>query len=388
MFSPLQFSGPGSWEVGARARDPTAAQSTMPDKTPSKSVAEPIPEAETPQPQPEPELESGYSPQNAGYGNSPSQKLDLAVEAPSPGHRPYATHKLSDSLEHSMDCGTAAHTVQAKARTAPDNGGVPQKTYTIAVWTGEIDDDDRKQWWYLPSDRGEWTKKYEALKKSRLMEYGVQESEARVAKGLDLMDNPLPLSSKFASTSEHTCGPVYVQLIGEKTKPGPTETDGRLGEETVEKVLSKPQKLANSEDPSKIFVPGDVDEFAVTCGELGDIVGVEFFIGDPKIDGADYVPGDWNDKRWKVEKVAVTCVQHDTGSGGGCCGSMFRKKKGEFAGESGLAGNNLQWHFVCSPDKKWVGKLPPVPDKLHIERTKRHNQKDRDWAASLCCASR
>eukprot|EP01046_Picozoa_sp_COSAG06_P072915 COSAG06_NODE_21554_length_753_cov_0.836391_1_plen_109_part_01 len=109
----------------------------MPDKTPSKSVAEPIPEAETPQPQPE---------------------LDLAVEAPSPGHRPYATHKLSDSLEHSMDCGTAAHTVQAKARTAPDNGGVPQKTYTIAVWTGEIDDDDRKQWWYLPSDRGEWTK--------------------------------------------------------------------------------------------------------------------------------------------------------------------------------------------------------------------------------------
>ena len=118
----------------------------MPDKTPSKSVAEPIPEAETPQPQPEPELESGYSPQNAGYGNSPSQKLDLAVEAPSPGHRPYATHKLSDSLEHSMDCGTAAHTVQAKARTAPDNGGVPQKTYTIAVWTGEIDDDDRKQW--------------------------------------------------------------------------------------------------------------------------------------------------------------------------------------------------------------------------------------------------
>jgi hypothetical protein len=362
----------------------------MPDRTPSKSYSEPIPEATTPQQEaePEPEPESGYGAQNAGYG-APSQMLAL-VQAGSPGHRPYATHKLSDALEHSMECGTPAHTVQAQAPTGKPraDGGVPQKTYTIAVWTGTISDDDKKQWWYLPSDHGEWTRKYETLKKSRLMEYGVQSAEARDAKALDLMHNPLPLLREFASTSPHTCGPVYVQLIGEKTTPGPNGPDGKPGAATVETVLSKPQKLANSEEPSKIFEPGGVDEFAVTCRELDDIVGVEFFIGDPKIDGADFVQGDWNDKRWKVERVAVTCVQHDSGNGGGCCGSMFRKKKGEFAEESGLAGNNQQWHFVCSPDKQWVGKLPPVPDKLHIERTKRHNRNDRDWAASMCCASR
>ena len=302
-----------------------------------------------------------------------------------------------------MEAGKAHPTLSGAA--ARDHG-VNLKTYTVAVWTGTISEADQKQWWFLPKDKQAWEEKYEALKKPLLTQQEAMDpAEAAKAKGFDLMNSPMPLRERFAHTQEHTCGPVYVQLIGERA----IKKNGTVKHETI---LSKPQLLSNTEDPETQFCPGSCDEFAVTCVALDEIIGVEFFIDDTaQAPNGEPPTTDWNDRRWKLERVAVTCVQHDDLQTG-TCASRMRKKKGEHADQSGRTGNNVQWSFVppavrhtCLParsfspynpdesssvqEKQWVGKLPPIPDKLHIERPKhlRRSGRDHDVISNLCCAA-
>jgi hypothetical protein len=160
---------------------------------------------------------------------------------------------------------------------------------------------------------------------------------------------------------------VYVQLIGERAT-----ADG------YENILSNPQQLI-TDDPDKHFIEGRCDEFAVTCVALDEVIGVEFFVSEEATDK------DWNDRRWKVGKVAVTCVQHDDAQEG-TLAPLVRDKKGQYADKSGRTGNNIQWSFVPQEDQ-WVGKLPPVPKKLKIERSvhARRTGADHDIASFLCC---
>lgn len=87
----------------------------------------------------------------------------------------------------------------------------------------------------------------------------------------------------------------------------------------------------------------------------------------------------WNERRWKLSKVAVTYIQEDED------GSMVRSKKGRAAEKTGVTGNNVQWHFVPpAGERQWVGKLPSVPDLLEIEREPGAVRSDGDWAHACC----
>ena len=279
-----------------------------------------------------------------------------------PEPEPEPSEALSDPIpeeaepqyEHSVLGMEAEKAHPTLPGTLARKNGVSRKTYTVAVWTGTISAADEKEWWYLPPDKQEWDKKYEALKKPLLMQQEVVDPAKAVgAKGLDLMHSPMPLRERYAKTTEHTCGPVYVQLIGERA----IKKHGRVEYETI---LSKPQLLSNAQDSEALFWPGRCDEFAVTCVALDEIIGVEFFIDDTAQSPNGEPDRDWNDRRWKLERVAVTCVQHDDLQTG-TCASRMRKKKGEHADQSGRTGNNVQWSFVPPPVRHTCLRSQSIP---------------------------
>ncbi len=322
-----------------------------------------------PRPEPEPEPDGGNSdPIPEGQAGT------MAVAAGQPASPiVHGEHQL-----HNRQLAGAAHATLPAGKTQEVEGvhgrGVRLKTYTVAVWTGKITEADRKQWWFLPSDREQWDMKYNALAAPILTQQEeLNETEVELAKDLDLLDERLgkmKLNERYSPTQTHTCGPVYVQLIGERQR-----ADGQ-GYDTI---LSNPQQLT-SDNPEHHFLAGRCDEFAVTCVALDEIIGVEFFVSD------EDETKDWNDRRWKVDRVAVTCVQHDDLQEGAFA-PLVRKKKGEHADKSGRTGNNVQWSFVPDETDQWVGQLPPVPKKLKITRKKelRRTGADHDIASFLCC---
>ena len=322
----------------------------------------------------------------------------------------------------SESAGTVRHLTHGGVDGGDGGHGGHFKTYTIAVYTADLDDADKKHWWHLPEvnihnrgDRDEWKKKYDRVKSSpfNTKHLGDSPEEHSHRKMYDLT-NPLnreghpapgPESEEewssltedqrsdikyglgireYEHTDPHPHGKVYVQLRGEKVLKADS------GSRTV--TRSGIQELKNSDSRAfkDAFKRGKPDEFAVSCTDLGDLVAVEFYVG-PLPPGlrreGDVDPHDdehsWNERRWKVKSVAVTYVQEDED------GTGLRSKKGQHAKKTGVTGNNVQWHFVPpAGERQWVGRLPPVPDLLEIEREPVHSgglRSDGDWAHN-CCA--
>ena len=60
-------------------------------------------------------------------------------------------------------------------------------------------------------------------------------------------------------------------------------------------------QLAPEMSVYSVFQPDTVDEFAITCPDIGDLQEIEIIQG-----GNGH---DWSSSRWKLEKVEVTCLQ-------------------------------------------------------------------------------
>ena len=238
-----------------------------------------------------------------------------------------------------------------------------EKAYVIAVHTGRVDEADKRAWWYIPAPGAEQTEKIRQLRVG----------DDRVGnRAIDLFDCG-HLSMKrgdIPETTASTCAHVYVMLTGVKACPD----GGAPTTECSEKKLLRPA----TDHPA--FEEGAVDEFVVSAPDLGDIVKVQFFLEDPP--GQE--PPDWSAKRWKLDRVAVTCVQHDQAQRKGklaCCAARYAK--GEFAEKhrvsikgdamAPVTGNNVQWHFIPNQSKAdasmhWLGQLPARKDVLTISR--------------------
>ena len=187
-------------------------------------------------------------------------------------------------------------------------------TYLVATYTGIVTDDDKNEvWWQAATEDG-------------------------------------PVSS-------HTEAGVFITLMGSASK----------NTRQLEQQLLHP-----GPEMKHIFQPGAVDEFVVTCPDLGNITGVKLRI-EPHNESA------WSRNLWKVEKVVVTCLQHAAGGtvrkkkkrwlSNGCCASE-QTNKGDHAVQTQRNDSNQQWHFVCPPHKRWVGEIPGLSYSTYKERVR------------------
>eukprot|EP01045_Picozoa_sp_COSAG04_P016867 COSAG04_NODE_1446_length_6714_cov_1.824339_1_plen_448_part_00 len=234
------------------------------------------------------------------------------------------------------------HALQGSVHTTHSQRDNPgrQKTYLIATYTGVIEAEDVEQDWFIPSDPESRDKRgvdcpaqREPLVKPHV---AVQIQRARAeGKGAFFFDeSPAdgadPWKDEPSATSTHTDAGVTVRLIG---------THG----ESDELVLVHEAGVNDSE---MVFQPGGVDEFAVTCRDIGDLQ--ELVIQH------DNNGQDWSSSRWKLDKVVVTCLQssrHRAGSGG-----VEEPSTGDHAETSAKTTGSMQWHFVPRP--KWLGCTP------------------------------
>jgi hypothetical protein len=110
------------------------------------------------------------------------------------------------------------------------------------------------------------------------------------------------------------------------------------------------------EDRAGIFCSGSIDEFAISCTDLGDIHTLRIWHDN---DGEDL-----QSARWKLDKVVVTCIQvgatrtAPTAYAGRILMSATqstetRLGKGDFAVDTKKTSDSDQWHFV--PEEHWLG---------------------------------
>lgn len=197
---------------------------------------------------------------------------------------------------HGQHAGRQAGT--SKLRQAP-------VTYLVATYTGELTDKDRRQPWY------------QALDEDQLVE-------------LDRLGDDLP----------HTQGEVCIELIGE---------GGRT---------SGYQKLLEAGlDDCHAFRRNAVDEFTLTCGDLGDIQAINVSVDGSNIPPSDLDVSPWMQAVWKLDKVVVSCIVHKQRSPNRAYGcSCIGKPSGDHATKTGRTKGTI-WHFVPPQGQEWIGEM-------------------------------
>jgi hypothetical protein len=196
-----------------------------------------------------------------------------------------------------------------------------QKTYLIATYTGVLEEADIRQRWFVPRVGSPYQ--------------SAAAVGARVAQQIvELADSGGGYqNSSVAGTSPHTDASVSIRLIGSVADSGE-------------------QRLVHEGDDAEIFRPGHVDEFAITCTDIGDIEAIEVWHGN---DGLD-----WNTSRWKLEKLIVTCLQSSLTRGHRSPGG-----KGDYAETTSKTTDSAQWHFV--PREHWLGCTPASTSDLELK---------------------
>jgi hypothetical protein len=151
-----------------------------------------------------------------------------------------------------------------------------QRAYLIAAYTADLDAADAEQWWFIP-DASE-----PAQRNLKLGHTHVQ----RMNKDYDATSK---VSAK-SGTSPQTDATVWLEIYG---VGGASSGKHRL-------AYDVPEMKAN------LFAPGHVDEFTITCPDLGALESVRVWHDN---DGAD-----WNSSRWKLSKLvrARECLLHET----------------------------------------------------------------------------
>ncbi len=202
-----------------------------------------------------------------------------------------------------------------------------RKAYLVAAYTGQLDAEDARQPWFVYDERDPVhqdivaelsEEERQSLRPVRQLPSGVVQTD-----DAELEERHARSQGWYTPTNPATSATVRVVLKG---------TLGDSGQHTL--------SHARPSDSEGVFKPGSIDEFAISCEDLGDIHTLEVWHDN---DG-----GDLQASRWKLDKVVVTCIQ-STGN------------KGDFAEKTKKTGDSDQWHFVLGD---WLGCTPT--DQLSV----------------------
>ena len=204
--------------------------------------------------------------------SSPSSRL-------TPSLSPATTAAGADQSVLGLDLsGSSVHAVHAVL--GKPGSRARQKTYLVATYTATLDSNDEQQDWFIADD---WPKPVQS---------GLRQGQA--------------------ATSPRTDATVWIELGGSNGKSsGPRllargDDDpflpGAIRQESSRAWLISAPPADHESDGGEKFAAGSVDEFAISCDDLGDVTTCRVWHDN---DGAD-----WNTSRWKLAKVVVTCIQH------------------------------------------------------------------------------
>lgn len=214
-----------------------------------------------------------------------------------------------------------------------------RKAYLVATYTGQLDAEDALQPWFVyDQEDPDHQKLVEMLSdedrrslqpvRQRPPKPGYRRhtlpGEAETDE--ELADQHAVSQGWCTATNPATSATVHVVL------------KGTLGESGVH-TLSHARPAASE----GVFKPGSIDEFAISCEDLGDIHSLEVWHDN---DGDDLQAS-----RWKLDKVVVTCIQSTT-------------NKGDFADKTKKTSSSDQWHFVLND---WLGCTPTEISHIDIQ---------------------
>ena len=243
------------------------------------------------------------------------------------------------------------HALSASVHTTHANVQHPdrRKTYLIATYTSVLSLDDVRQEWFVPyqlcdrdqpCDAQTYPLRADNLAQvDHVVQEAIEEAYEQGAGRVFFDDAPVvsgqrtdpwsrpgdPDRRKPSPTSPHTDAGVTITLHGTKMENSP------------------PQRLVHEGEGAEIFRQGGIDEFAVTCQDIGDLTAVTVTV--------DRNGNDWSSSMWKLDKIVVTCLQSHKG------GEHMGSPSGENVDKSIRTANSSQWHFV--PAQQWIGPRPP-----------------------------
>ena len=155
---------------------------------------------------------------------------------------------------------------------------------------------------------------------------------------------------------EHSPWESFTGLKGKKRLDVVLSEDQGFKGKEVEAVRDDPDKMPEHvsvrvikidpdwEHEYGIFQYDHVDEFGVTCSDLGDLSELRIWHAN---DGHDL-----QSSRWKLNKVIVTCLQNSKTASGIGYSHLHPHGKGDHAIRSVKTSDSDQWHFL--PHRKWL----------------------------------
>lgn len=206
-----------------------------------------------------------------------------------------------------------------------------RKAYLVATYTGQLDAEDAAASWFCYDDQdavhqalAELLAPAQQQRLRAVRDPPPEPGAGRRAPPAGATDEELEEMHGIANgwhtpTGPATSATVHVRLIGSL---------GESGQHTLSHYQPS--------DGGGVFKPGSIDEFAISCEDLGDIHTLEVWHDN---DGDDLQAS-----RWKLDKIVITCIQ-STGAGA----------KGDFAQETKKTKDSDQWHFVLG---NWLGCTP------------------------------
>ena len=104
------------------------------------------------------------------------------------------------------------------------------------------------------------------------------------------------------------------------------------------------------DEPRRLYPAAEntVVEEAIVCQDLGALTEVELTLEDDP----NFGPRDWSARRWKLEKVVITCIQHHAGAAAHLGGDL---PKGDHVEKTSTTRDALQWHLH---KPQWLGRVP------------------------------
>lgn len=238
----------------------------------------------------------------------------------------------------------SVHTTHAAVMN-PDR----QKTYLIATYTSVLTKDDVGQDWFIPHHLSDQScdAQTHPLREDGVgqindeVQMAIEAAHKRGAGRVFFDDAPLI----YTESSSTESAPWSREGFGPRPGPSPTSPHTDAGVTMMlhgTNMDSDPQRLVHEGDDAEIFRPGHVDEFAVTCPDIGDLTALTVQV--------DTRGNDWSSCMWKLDKVVVTCLQSPKGEENG------ESPRGEHVAKSVATADSLQWYFV--PPQKWIGSTP------------------------------
>jgi hypothetical protein len=202
------------------------------------------------------------------------------------------------------------------------SNGQRQRTYLVTTYTGVLSPSDVSQPWFCPD-------------LSSSPEQQVDPAVSALVR--DKSSHP----GSDRATSAHTDASVWIEMTG---------------------ASGSTQKQRLEQPGCDVFRAGGVDEFPITCADIGEITHVTVMHDN---DGYD-----WNTSRWKLDKIVITCLRYD---------HSLVLKEGGASKPSARSNEVSQWYGVLAD--KWIGCTSDESADARIREASRKLQEYHDEIA-------